>query len=199
LTAIVAGSVYWLVKSYGKKNKEMSYFLVVISLLVSYIGLFVHGDPPGHYYYVIYPIPAILAGYLIAKTFKNRYARILLALLLGFTGVLYLINTNWFYQDKVLAEYISTTPPYLVLNSVADEIYKDSKGVEFSLGRIGFNNQFENNFAGNYIYLLTIRWAKLNSNAKLKYTIVEERNTGEIAPGKEIWSGDGIQIFKSVK
>jgi len=195
---IVAGSVFWFKKSLKNKRKEISFILILINLVVSYLGLFVHGDPPEHYYYVIFPIPLILVAYLLTKTFKSRFILIFLTILVGVLGIWSLININWFNQDAPLANYPTRPPTYTLQLAVVSEILKDANGSEISIGRIGTYDQFENNFADNYIYLLTIRGAKLNSNAKIRYTIVEERNIGEEAPGKEIWAKDGVQIYKSV-
>lgn len=193
---IIIGSVVWFAKSLKDKNKEMAFILVFINLAVSYLGLFVHGDPPPHYYLVIFPIPLILAGYLLTKAFKRASVLILLTLLLGAFSIWNLAVTNWFYQDKPLNNYSESLPPYSVQLTAVNEILADSKGAEFSIARIGFYDQFENNFANNYIYLLTIRGAKINANARMRYTIVEDRSLGEIPPGKEIWAGGGLQIFK---
>jgi hypothetical protein len=137
-------------------------------------------------------------AYLLTKTFKSKFILVFLTILVGALGIWNLININWFNQDIPLTNYPTRPPPYTVQLAVVSEILRDANGSEISIGRIGTYDQFENNFADNYIYLLTIRGAKLNSNARLRYTIVEERDTGETIPGKEIWAKDGVQIFKSV-
>jgi len=196
---IVIGSIFWFKKSLKKKGSEMSFILIFITLVVSYLGLFVHGDPPSHYYVIIFPIPVIIAAYLLTKTFRNKFGLVFVTVLLGTLGIWNLVRINWFYRDKPSTDYSQSAPPYPVQIAAASEILKDANGSEISIGRIGVYDQFENNYANNYIYLLTIRGAKLNSNAKQKYTIVEERNTGEAAAGKEVWAEGGLQIFKSVK
>jgi hypothetical protein len=196
---VLIAAIVLFVKSLRRKNSELPYILVLINLVVAYIGLFIHGNPPEHYYYVIYPIPLILVAYVLVKSFRNKFTLILLTLLTGGFGIWFLISSGWFYQDKILSEYVTSTPPYPVLVNVADEILGDAKGAAFSIGRIGFYDQFENNFANNYIYLLTIKGARVTDNAGLRYTIVEETDSGEVAQGKLIWTGEGIEIFKSSK
>jgi hypothetical protein len=196
---VLIAAIVLFVKSLRRKNSELPYILVLINLVVAYIGLFIHGNPPEHYYYVIYPIPLILAAYVLVKTFRSKFTLIFLILLAGGFGIWFLISSGWFYQDKILSEYVTSTPPYPVLVNVADEILGDAKGAAFSIGRIGFYDQFENNFANNYIYLLTIKGARVTDNAGLRYTIVEETDSGEVAQGKLIWTGEGIEIFKSSK
>ncbi|EKE12692.1 MAG: hypothetical protein ACD_13C00145G0041 [uncultured bacterium] len=196
---IIIGSIVWFAKSLKNKNKKMAFILVFINLAVSYLGLFVHGDPPPHYYLVIFPVPLILAGYILVKTFKKTSVLILFTLLLGGLGIWNLDVTNWFYQDKPLSSYSESLPPYIVQLAAVNEILLNSKDAEFSVARIGMYDQFDNNFANNYIYLLTIRGAKVKSGAKVQYTIVEDGNAGKTALGREIWTGGGLQIFKLTK
>lgn len=194
---IIAGSAVWFIKSLRNKNREMALILVIINLIVSYLGLFVHGDPPEHYYLVIFPIPLILAAYLLVKAFRKRFALVLLTFLTGASGLWNLVNSGWFYHDKPLEEYTLSTPTYVTQLRVVNEILLNANGESFSIARIGLNDQFENNFANNYIYILTIRGAKISPNAAIRYTIVEERNTGEVPAGDEIWAEDGIQIYSN--
>lgn len=196
---IITGTAFWLVKSLHNKDREMAFVLLIINLIVSYLGLFIHGDPPEHYYLVIFPIPLILAAYLLVKTFKNKFTLVFLTLLTGGLGIWNLISTNWFYQEKPTTEYTQSLPPYIIQVDAVSEILNDSKGSAFSISRIGLNDQFENNFANNYIYLLTFRGAKIESGAAVRYTIVEERNISKATPGHEIWTEGGIQIYKSLQ
>lgn len=196
---IIVGSIVCTFKFIRDKSKEMPFILLIINLIVPYLGLFIHGDPPEHYYLVIFPIPLILAGYLLVKTFNNKIFLVFITLLIGTFGIWSLVNTNSFYRDKSLTDYSQSPPPYSVQLSTVNEIVKDSKGSAFSISRIGVNDEFENNFANNYIYLLTIRGAKINNDADVRYTIVEGESTGIIPPGKEIWTNGGLQIYKSIK
>lgn len=195
-TLIITGSIIWFTKSLKNKNKEMAFILVFINLAVSYLGLFVHGDPPPHYYLVIFPIPLILAGYILAKTFKKALVLVLFTLLLGGLGIWNLGVTDWFYQNKPLSSYSENLPPYNVQLAVVDEILSNSNGAEFSIARIGMYDKFDNNFANNYIYLLTVRGAKLENNAKIQYTIVEDNSAGKTILGKEIWTNGRLRLFK---
>ena len=196
---IIIGAVIWFRKSLKNKNKEMAFILVFINLAVSYLGLFVHGDPPPHYYLVIFPIPLILAGYILVKTFKKTPVLVLFTLLLGGLGIWNLGVTDWFYQGKSLNGYSESLPPYTAQLAVVNEILSDSEGAEFSIGRIGMYDRFENDFANNYIYLLTIRGAKIKKDAGIGYTIVEDGSAGETVPGKEIWTDGGLRLFKFTK
>jgi hypothetical protein len=194
---IILGTVFFAVKSYKSKSRNTAFWLVIINLVVAYVGLFIHGDPPEHYYLAIFPIPIILASYLITKIFKKGWAQVLFSLLLGSMGLLYLIQSNWFYSEKVQASYQNSLPPYQLQLAADNAILKDAGGQEFALKRIGTFDYFENNFANNYIYILTIRGAKIKSESRLSYTIVEGTDVGEPTTGKRIWSEGGLEIWKS--
>ncbi len=193
------GLLVWVSKALRDRNKEMSFVLLFINLVVVYLGLFIHGDPPEHYFLAIFPIPLILLAFLIIKTFKDKFIVTTLTILIGGLCLWSLINRNWFYQDMPRSEYIQTAPPYSVQLSVVGKIIKDSEGSVFSISRIGVNDKFENEFANNYIYLLTIRGAKIKNDAGIRYTIVEERNSGKIPAGSKIWADGGVWIYKSIE
>ncbi|QQG41196.1 MAG: glycosyltransferase [Candidatus Woesebacteria bacterium] len=196
---MVVGLLVWVSKALRDRNKEMSFILLFINLVVVYLGLFIHGDPPEHYFLAIFPIPLILLAFLIIKTFKDKFIVTTLTILIGGLCLWSLISSNWFYQGMPRSEYIQTAPPYSVQLSVVGKIIKDSEGSVFSISRIGVNDKFENEFANNYIYLLTIRGAKIKSDAGIGYTIVEERNSGKIPAGSKIWADGGVWIYKSIE
>ncbi|KKQ91716.1 MAG: hypothetical protein UT17_C0004G0064 [Candidatus Woesebacteria bacterium GW2011_GWB1_39_10] len=196
---VTFGSAFWIFRPLRDKNKETAFILLLINLIIPYLGLFMHGAPPEHYYLAIFPVPLIMASYILVKTFKNNIVLAILTFLIGSFGIWNLVSTDWFYRDKFITDYSQSPPPYSVQLSTVNEIIKDSKGSDFSISRIGVNDQFENNFANNYIYLLTIRGAKIKSDAGVRYTIVEEGSSGQIAAGREIWVDGGIQVFKSIK
>ncbi len=113
-------------------------------------------------------------------------------------GIFYLINSRWFYKDIILSSY-NDTPPYSEIAAAANKIFEDSKGQSLLVRRIGFNDKFENDFANNYVYLLTLKGAKIDLSANLKYTIVEEDMPQETPEGVKIWDEDGIRIFKEAR
>ena len=141
-----------------------TFYLILINLIVVFVGLFIHGDPPKHYYLIIYPIPIILMAYFLSKI----NSRVIL--------LFYAIFMTWW---MVSSDWYNTNKPYLYKNVkyLSDQILSDSNGREFKLNRVGEFDYFENNFANNYIYLLKISGAKINNSAKLQYTIYEDKNT----------------------
>lgn len=194
---VVALTLFLIWKNFKNKTKEISLFLLFINLVVCYLGLFIHGNPPEHYYYVIFPIPLILTAYLIDKIIKKKYMQIFIVLLFGFVSIFSLVKIKWFYTDKLPLDYSTRTVSYVTQLRLVGSILKDSGKSGFALERIGANDKFENDFANNYIYLLTTKGAKLDSSAKIKYTIVEGEDNGKRLLGKEIFSEDNVFVYKT--
>ena len=108
-----------------------------------------------------------------------------------------LIKTNWYFQKEPPLDFKISLVPYSTQLKIADLIYKDSKGLKFSLGRVGINDQFESNYANNYIYLLTIRGAAMDSNSKIRYIIVEGSGNYNKTYGTQIFSENDVYVFKT--
>lgn len=193
---IIFGTIYFALKLYKKRKVETAFWLVVINLVVAYIGLFIHGDPPEHYYMTIFPIPIILAAFLIVRVFKNVWTKVVVVLILGGAGLGYLIQSGWFYRMKIETTYDVLPPPYSLQLAADNVILSDAAGRSFSLRRIGVFDYFEYDFAQNYIFVLTVDGAKITDKSNLTYTIVEGTNT-KGALGHQVWSKDGLEIFKS--
>lgn len=142
-----------------------TFYLILINLAVVFLGLFIHGNPPKHYYLVIYPIPILLVAYFLSKL-SNHLTILFIYVVFS---VWWMVNSGWYNTNK----------PYLYNNvkKITDQILIDSNAKEFNLKRVGEFDYFENNFANNYIYLLQINGAKINNNSKLIYTIYEDKNT----------------------
>jgi len=194
---IVVCSLFLANKLFKNRVKEMSFYLIIINLLVCYIGLFIHGNPPGHYYMVIFPIPMILVAYIFDKLLKKRLTQILCTLVIGGVGLVGLVRTNWYFAEQPPIDYKINLVPYSTQFKLTEAILKDSNGMSFSLGRIGTNDQFENNFANNYIYLLTIRGEVPDSNSKSRYLIVEGSDNYKKTYGIQIFSENNVYVFKS--
>ncbi len=196
---VIIGAIYFGWKNYSNKAREKTLYILLINFFVCYAGLFVHGNPPEHYYYTIYAIPIILVAYFIDKLIKNKYVSIAATLIIGCIGVFGIFKSGWFYTDTKPIDYKINPVPYTTQIKIADVITKDSQAGAFSLERIGVNDQFENNFANNYIYLIRLNNIAPTANAVTKYTIVEGGDVGTVNLGKSIFSEDNVSIYKLQK
>lgn len=196
---VIIGTVYFGWKNYSLKTKEKSFYILLINFIVCYLGLFIHGNPPEHYYYTIYAVPVILVAYFIDKLLKNKYASIVATLFIGSACVFGLLKSGWFYTDTKPIDYKINPVPYITQVKITDAIIKDSQGEAFALGRVGVNDQFENNFANNYVYLLKLKDTVPDSSANIKYTIVEDDDSETSNLGKKFFSEDNVSIYKLQK
>ena len=129
-------------------------------LIFGVIALFLHGEPPYHYFYVLFPILAIVLALLFSK---RKY------LLWIFIFIFSLYSFKSYISNKYL-ELI----PYKNQIEISKGIVKDAKGRKFSLKRVGPYDYFEKNYAQNYIYLMWLFGNMPVENSKIVYTIYEQ-------------------------
>ena len=156
-----------------KKNLPLQILLILSG--VSYLGLFLHGDPPSHYYQVIFPVPVILLSIFLEKTSKKFL--LVTVLILGYlliANLSFYFSDQWFYKSTQRMSDDMSYVPYYLQERVANFIVKDAKSSKFSLARVGPYDYFEENFALNYYYLLWRDGNKPDNTAKLRYTIYED-------------------------
>jgi Dolichyl-phosphate-mannose-protein mannosyltransferase len=177
-----------------RKNLPLQVLLILSG--VSYLGLFLHGAPPQHYYLVIFPVPIILSSLLIEKLSRRFFwaAFLIVGYLLVMNARFY-FSENWFYINSVRMSSDMSYVPYSLQEKVAGFIAKDSGGKKFSLARVGPLDYFGENFSLNYQYLLWGHGAKPDQSAAFRYTIYEDTS---VLPGngKIVWI-ENIAILKN--
>lgn len=160
-----------------KAFKNTLWTILSLIFLVGYLALFFHGDPPQHYYLIIYPLPIILFAVFLDFFSKKKWGLILslsVLCLISIFNFKYYFSEKWFYlpQDKV-SENLSYVPMALQ-EKAARFIAEDAGGRNFSLARVGPYDYFEKDFALNYHYLLWRLGNEPVSQAELTYTIYED-------------------------
>lgn len=173
---LTLGLIVYSIRNYNNRKKEVSYYLLLINLQTCVVGLFVHGNPPSHYYYTIYAVPLVFLAYFMVRLFKSKFLLWLSVISIGGICISSLITDKWFFQDRLPVDYQNRPVAYETQIKLADSIIQMSQGRPFNLKRIGTNDHFENNFANNYIYLLLLKGVKVDLNSTDTYTIVEEPN-----------------------
>jgi N-acetylglucosaminyl-diphospho-decaprenol L-rhamnosyltransferase len=142
----VAG-LLWILGVVLRKTRKYSFWVVVISFLVfGYLGIFVHGNPPEHYYMPIAFIPPLIFSYFVVRLRKRLVKNLLYVLLIAVFSV-NLVSFKNIYTLRGIT-------PYERRIKVASYIVKDAKGQPFVLKRVGVNDQYEGNFAQDYQYLM---------------------------------------------
>ncbi len=178
LSLILVGSVTVFVvgKTFKtlKEKKDWTWLTLIILFGFGYLGLFIHGDPPAHYYMTLFPIPVLFLSILLNDLQKkSRLLVIIILLAISVVNLSYYFSKNWFFlpQEQVPKE---GCVPYGLQLETARIISKTAKGKPFSLSRIGAFDQFEADYAQNYQYLLWRLGNEPVKEAKLHYTIYED-------------------------
>ena len=169
--------IYFVFKYIKSKKYKFGYSFIYLSLLISIFGIIVHGDVPVHYYLPVFSLPIIIFSDFIVNVFKTKKSFVkgivsgIIVLLLSF-NVSYLLN----YYKSFNENSFSINPSFVSLSlqkQVTEFIVKDSEGMNYSLIRVGPNNQFEEYYSQNYKYLLWLSGNEPIDNSSLSYTIYE--------------------------
>lgn len=156
-------------RAFKNREKEIPWISLVVILLVSYLGLFIHGDPPKHYYLVIFPIPIIVSAlfldWLLARKKLKIFAYLLMVVFL-FANFKFFFSNEWFYGTPIVS--------YEFQKEVVKTILKDAKKSNFSISRVGPLDYFKEDFSQNYRYLFWKLGNEPTDDAQLVYTIYED-------------------------
>lgn len=176
-------------------------------LLTGYLGIFIHGDPPSHYYLPLYPIPLIFVS-LLAKYLHKPYTYlyIIFITLVLIINLKLLFSETWFFlKEQNTSQY---NIPYKVQVKVASYIKSDSNNNTYSLRRVGFNDQFPNEFADNYRYLLWYQGnepvqvgniiLKIKPSPIFEYVIYEIYDDNILEKENGLINIDGVYVKKTV-
>lgn len=170
------------------RDKIRNVTLFVLLFWISVISIFIHGSPPLHYYLPIFPVGIIIVSAVLAKYTK-------LAFLVLF--LLFVVNVNYFSQEKWYfqkTDRVNVDPhfvPYKLQLKAVDAILSDSQGRDFSISRTGPYDQFKENYAQNYIYLLWWKGKAPVEDSQLEYNISE----GQGAEGRLIFSEGNLFVY----
>jgi GT2 family glycosyltransferase len=170
-----------------KIRTNLALRVLMIIFGTSYLGLFLHGAPPQHYYLVVFPVPIILLGLLLEKMSKKYFWAVILILgyLLIFNFKFY-FSKEWFGVNTIRMSEDMNFVPYSLQIKIVDFIANDSGPRKFNLARVGPLDQFGENFSLNYQFLLRNINKMPDKSAPLIYTIYED-TSGLPQNGKIYW------------
>lgn len=177
-------------KEAGNEKKNRTWLTLVTLLVWQYLALFVHGNPPSHYYVAIYPLPILFLGLMLGKLLEKKLGKVILTtslVIITFLNLKFFFSQHWLFKPQGIMSQSGYAPFNLQLLT-AKTIIKDAGGRKFSLSRVGPFDYFEGNYAQNYQYLLWWLRNEPVSSASLKYTIYE--NTDKLPKyhkGKVFW------------
>lgn len=187
LFAAVLLFIFFKVKKilFGKENIAwVSTFLIFIW---GYLGIFVHGTPPSHYYLPLYSLPILFLSEILTKLDDKKNGRIVVVAIIFLIS---LINLRFFFsnqyfnanQDRVSE---GKPVPYHMQQEVAENVVEDARDRPFTLSRVGPYDYFEGDYAQNYQYLMWFYGNEPVRETSLKYTIYEDvKRLPDVIDGK---------------
>ncbi len=166
---IVGLLLFFIFSTSFKKETNVLLLIAVFGLL----ALFIHGDPPYHYFLPILPALVILVSLSISVLYqKYKLITIFASFIFILINFNYYFSNNWFFQYKKVSNKLV---PYEIQYKISKAIVDDASGKPFVLKRVGYFDNFENNYSDNYIYLMWYLGNQPVNNANLIYTIYEEK------------------------
>lgn len=149
---------------------DRRFLLIVLWGAWGLIGVFVHGNPPPHYFVPILAFPIILSSLLLDELFRKKIGTLAVLLLLV---VLTIVNLRFFFSNAWFYHYRVDPFPYGDRVTASKFIIQDAHNKKFTLHRIGYNDQFRDDYAQNYMYLLWYFGNEPVRNANIHYTIYD--------------------------
>lgn len=161
------------------RSKKYSFVdsFMYLSLFIAILAIVVHGDVPVHYYLPVFPIPIIIVSMFIDKIIQKNNS-VFKGIILVIIVLIFCNNLSFFYKfyKGFNENSFSINTNFVSVNlqeKVAQFIVDDSDNKNYSLIRVGPNDQFEENYSQNYRYLLWLYGNEPIENSSLSYTIYE--------------------------
>ena len=171
--------IYIFVISKYLKLKKYSYgeSFIYLSLFIAILAIVIHGDVPVHYYLPVFSIPIIIISNFLVKVFHKDNI-LMKRIVLGLFTLICYFNFSYFlkYYKSFNENSFSIEPSFVSVKlqeKIAHYIVNDSKNENYSLIRVGPNDQFEEYYSQNYKYLLWLYGNEPIENSSLSYTIYE--------------------------
>jgi 4-amino-4-deoxy-L-arabinose transferase-like glycosyltransferase len=182
-------------------RQNRGFVIVFLWLSVPLFSFLVHAAPGTAYFPLIFPPIALLVGYCFSLFTKKslRIGILVLVVLACFYNGYYTItnqfflDTGTFYGSAARGWNYGFGPAFSEQEKIAQFIVKDASGQKFSLIGGGSMTRFSSSI-DNYKYLVWWMGGKLNTYAKLDYTLYPP---GEKNVGKAYYSNEFIFIKKN--
>jgi len=187
-TCIVIFSLYIFVKNI-QERKISPIYILLMTFWTLYAVLFIHGDPPYHYYINVLFIPSIIVGLVLGKLkdklkiFNEDNLLILITVFLIFLNYRFYFLESWFGKKY---KFENNKISYGLQLKISGSIITDASGQPFYLKRVGAFDYYDEHFAQNYQYLLWWMGNEPNKNSNILYTIYEDKCRYEQKENTEI-------------
>ncbi len=177
LIALLSFVLFKISRSIYSKKIIFSEAFVFLWFMWGYVAIFIHGSPPIHYFLPLLPLPIIIFALFLERLWSKRIGKagvVSILVVLTIINLKYYFSDTWFFLSEKAMSIHPYYVPYTLQQNVAREIVKDAKGEKYKLKRVGLDDQFEEDYAQNYIYLLWLYGNEPEKEAKITYTIYEE-------------------------
>ena len=189
--------VYVGIKALKSSKKKLNWFVLLTIFFVSYLGIFLHGNPPTHYYMPIFAFPVIFLSLLLADIWnrKGKYLVLILLALMTFINFSYFFSEKWFYQPK--DKMVGLLVPYHLQLKTVRSIIADANWKDYSFSRVGPFDYYEGDYAQNYRYLMWWLGNEPVEKARAHYIIYEGKDFFPDSNGENIiFKSDDILVIK---
>ena len=193
-------SIYFVWRENKNRKKNWNTYLLFLFFIFGYLAIFIHGDPPAHYFLPLYPIPIILTSYFLSEVFKWDWGKYFL---IFFVSVVLLVDLKFFFfgdyfyrdQNRILNELV----PYKLQLDAVKAIIRDAEGRDFVLDRVGPFDYFEGHYAQNYQYLLWWKGNEPKTEANIKYIIYEGKEKPIDVHDQLVFNTKDLKIVRKEK
>lgn len=154
--------IYYFHHSKRSAFEKILFFWMVYGAII----LFIHKNPPAHYFIPFFPIPVILISKALSRF---RFGMIVLAIIV----LINLTHIFLYYGRQQNPSGGSKTIYYQMQLKAMETIIKDAQGRKFSISRIGTFDQYADEFRQNYEYLLWWLGNRPVSSSSLHFVVIE--------------------------
>lgn len=152
------GAVLLLSLVITKRNRFLLLFITT-----AFLGLFIHGSPPVHYFIPL--VPFILC--FVGNGVQSRSPLVVVSIFV----LIFLLNFSFFFGED--DRFDRGLVPFSVQSTIMREITNTINGEPYQLKRVGPNDQFEGTYAQNYWYLGWLYGNRPRTDAQKVVTIYE--------------------------
>lgn len=159
--------ILFVIIYYYKMAKGSLHRFIKLIFTTGLVAIFIHGNPPEHYYLPLIPFLFIIISAVFARFQNNVVAMLIL--------VIFAVNLSYYTGPDLRFE--NGLVPYKTQVTVIEDIQREVGDNKYWIRRSGPFDQFEDDYAQNYLYLADYLGQKPTRDAEREVTIFEEGKT----------------------
>lgn len=167
-------------KEIFNRNKILPLTLILLWVLVSLFGFFIHAAPGTAYFPLVFPPIAILVGFIFYQLTKEIKISLLLFIMIVLINASFTLRHSYFLETQysngatVPGWSYGFGPSLFEQMKVVDYILADNKNRPFQLEGGGFLADFQTSI-DNYKYLVLWKGGRLDTTSRLVYIIYADK------------------------